>query len=141
MAAASTSISSTPSARRLGRAVELIAYEGADFNGIFDELAGGAYDCVIAGTTVTRSAAQGRVRPALSDLGTVARGRQRTRLPAVRSVDDLAGLTIGVQQGNTSQPIAERLVASGRPGRPGLRLRRRPVGADGSCDGWLRCRS
>ena len=36
------------------------------------------------------------------------------RFPTVRSVDDLAGLTIGVQQGNTSQPIAERLVAHGK---------------------------
>ena len=32
----------------------------------------------------------------------------------MRSVDDLEGLTIGVQQGNTSQPIAERLVAHGK---------------------------
>jgi ABC-type amino acid transport substrate-binding protein len=34
------------------------------------------------------------------------------RLPDVRSVDDLSGLTIGVQQGNTSRPIAERLKKS-----------------------------
>ena len=32
----------------------------------------------------------------------------------MRSVANLVGLTIGVQQGNTSQPIAERLVAQGR---------------------------
>jgi ABC-type amino acid transport substrate-binding protein len=32
----------------------------------------------------------------------------------VQSIDDLTGLTIGVQQGNTSQPIAERLVAGGK---------------------------
>ena len=49
------------------------------------------------------------------------------RLPRVRSVDDLAGLTIGVQHGNTSQPIAERLVAEGKAGvRPRLRLRQHP---------------
>ena len=30
------------------------------------------------------------------------------------SIDDLDGLTIGVQQGNTSQPIADRLVAEGK---------------------------
>jgi ABC-type amino acid transport substrate-binding protein len=36
------------------------------------------------------------------------------RLPHVRSIDDLEGLTIGVQQGNTSQPIADRLVAAGK---------------------------
>src|SRR4029077_4852784 len=34
-----------------------------------------------------------------------------TRLPHVTSIGDLEGLTIGVQQGNTSQPIADRLVA------------------------------
>ncbi|HTY26942.1 MAG TPA: transporter substrate-binding domain-containing protein, partial [Mycobacterium sp.] len=39
------------------------------------------------------------------------------RLPEVRSVDDLEGLTIGVQQGNTSQPIANRLVAEGKAAR------------------------
>jgi ABC-type amino acid transport substrate-binding protein len=37
-----------------------------------------------------------------------------SRLPDVRSIDDLTGLTIGVQRGNTSQPIAEKLVAEGR---------------------------
>ena len=49
------------------------------------------------------------------------------RLPNVGSVDDLEGLTIGVQQGNTSGPIAEKLVADGRaaPGQ-GLRLRQHP---------------
>jgi polar amino acid transport system substrate-binding protein len=35
----------------------------------------------------------------------------------VKSIDDLAGLTIGVQQGNTSQPIADRLVAAGKAAR------------------------
>jgi polar amino acid transport system substrate-binding protein len=39
------------------------------------------------------------------------------RLPQVRSIDDLAGLTIGVQQGNTSQPIANRLVEQGKAAR------------------------
>jgi ABC-type amino acid transport substrate-binding protein len=36
------------------------------------------------------------------------------RLPTVRSVDDLEGLTIGVQHGNTSLSIAEQLVADGK---------------------------
>ena len=49
------------------------------------------------------------------------------RLPNVRSVDDLEGLTIGVQHGNTSVPIAERLVADGKAAaREGLRLRQHP---------------
>src|SRR5262249_33307830 len=33
------------------------------------------------------------------------------RLPNVHGVGDLNGLTIGVQRGNTSQPVADRLVA------------------------------
>jgi polar amino acid transport system substrate-binding protein len=40
-----------------------------------------------------------------------------SRLPHVRSIDDLAGLAIGVQQGNTGQPIADRLVAAGKAAR------------------------
>jgi polar amino acid transport system substrate-binding protein len=98
----------------LGVRVELADYHGADFNGIFDELARGAYDCVIAGTTVTperrRSAAF--VMPYLISGQSLA--VDTARFPTVRSVDDLADLTIGVQRGNTSQPIAERLVAGGK---------------------------
>jgi ABC-type amino acid transport substrate-binding protein len=37
-----------------------------------------------------------------------------TRHPQVHTVDDLAGLIVGVQQGNTSQSIAEALVAQGK---------------------------
>jgi ABC-type amino acid transport substrate-binding protein len=40
-------------AGKLGATVELIPYQGTDFNGIFDALNSGAYDCVTAGTTVT----------------------------------------------------------------------------------------
>ncbi|HZA11318.1 ABC transporter substrate-binding protein [Mycobacterium sp.] len=77
-------------AEALSLRVELIPYRRPDFNGIFDELNAGAYDCVTALAV---------------DVG---------RLPHVRSIDDLEGLTIGVQRGNTSQPIAEQLVAQGR---------------------------
>ena len=35
----------------------------------------------------------------------------------MKSIDDLASLTIGVQQGNTSQPIADELVVEGRAAR------------------------
>jgi ABC-type amino acid transport substrate-binding protein len=98
----------------LGRSVELIAYEGADFDGIFDELSAGAYDCVIAGTTVTpERARKADFAPAYLISGQ-SLAVDSARLPRVRSIDDLAGLRIGVQQGNTSQPIAERLVARGK---------------------------
>lgn len=98
----------------LGTTVELIAYEGSNFNGIFDELAAGSYDCVIAGTTVTpeRRRVADFAPPYLISGQALAVDTERLR--TVRSIDDLAGLTIGVQRGNTSQPIAEHLVAEGK---------------------------
>ena len=100
-------------AEKLGATVEFIPYDGSDFNGIFDGL-GSEYDCVTAGTTVTPDREQKAlfVPPYLISGQSLA--VDTTRLPQVRSVDDLEGLTIGVQQGNTSQPIAERLVAEGK---------------------------
>ena len=101
-------------AEALGMSAEFVPYAEPDFNGIFDMLNDGAYDCVTSGTTVTpdrqRKAAFGE--PYLISGQSLAVDVRR--LPHVRSVDDLAGLTIGVQQGNTSQPIAEQLVAHGR---------------------------
>jgi polar amino acid transport system substrate-binding protein len=101
-------------ANAIGTTVEFIAYEGADFNGIFDALNAGAYDCVIAGTTVTpeRERKATFLPPYLISGQSLA--VDTTRLPHVKSIDDLDGLTIGVQQGNTSQQIAERLVAEGK---------------------------
>jgi len=100
-------------AEKLGATVEFITYYGADFNGIFDGL-GADYDCVAAGTTVTAAREQRAtfVPPYLISGQSLA--VDSTRLPQVRSVDDLEGLTIGVQQGNTSQPIADQLVADGK---------------------------
>ena len=101
-------------AAHLDRGVELVAFEGADFNGIFDELSAGTFDCVIAGTTVTPE----RERKATFTPPYLISGQSlavdTARFPTVRSVDDLTDLTIGVQRGNTSEPIAERLVAQGR---------------------------
>ena len=103
----------TELAEKLGATVEFIPYEGTDFNGIFDGL-GSGYDCVTAGTTVTpeREKKAHFVPPYLISGQSLA--VDTTRLPQVTSVDDLEGLTIGVQQGNTSQPIADRLVAEGK---------------------------
>jgi polar amino acid transport system substrate-binding protein len=104
----------TAIATTLGMPVNLIGYSGGDFDGIFDELGAGAYDCVIAGTTVTpeRTRKVAFAPPYLVSGQSLA--VDTNRLPAVRSTDELAGLTIGVQRGNTSQPIAERLVAEGK---------------------------
>lgn len=98
---------------RLGMPIALVAYQGADFDGIFDELAR-AYDCVIAGTTVTpeRARAAAFAPPYLISGQSLA--VDTARFPSVRSVEDLGGLTIGVQRGNTSQEIAEHLVAQGK---------------------------
>jgi ABC-type amino acid transport substrate-binding protein len=106
----------TEIARSLGVTVEFVPYRGSNFNGIFDAL-GSAYDCVAAGTTVTpeRERKAGFVPPYLISGQSLA--VDTTRLPNLKSIDDLAGLTIGVQQGNTSQPIAEDLVHKGRAGR------------------------
>ena len=104
----------TAIAESLGMAVEFIGYEGADFNGIFDRLDPGAYDCVTAGTTVTpeRENKAAFVAPYL--ISGQALAVDVNRLPRVHSIDDLAGMTIGVQRGNTSQPIAEEIVAQGK---------------------------
>lgn len=98
----------------LGCSVTLLAYQGTDFNGIFDELGAGAYDCVIAGTTVTPERARKAAFAPPYLVSGQALAVDTARLPRVRSVDDLVGLTIGVQRGNTSQPIAEALVAEGK---------------------------
>jgi ABC-type amino acid transport substrate-binding protein len=94
-------------AKILGATVEFIAYTGTDFNAIFDALSAGAYDCVAAGTTVTpeRAAKAQFTPPHLISGQSLA--VDTTRLPQVKSIEDLVGLTIGVQQGDTSQPIAD----------------------------------
>jgi polar amino acid transport system substrate-binding protein len=100
-------------AKALGATVEFIPHEGSDFNDIFDAL-GTAYDCIAAGTTVTpdREKKATFVAPYLISGQSLA--VDTNRLPNVTSINDLTGLTIGVQQGNTSQPIAARLVADGK---------------------------
>jgi len=107
----------TAVAEKLGVAVEFVAYDGADFNGIFDALNAGSFGCVAAGTTVTveREKKAAFVPPYLISGQSLAVDTRR--LPDVHSVDDLEGLTIGVQRGNTSAPIAEQLVADGKAAR------------------------
>jgi polar amino acid transport system substrate-binding protein len=104
-------------ADKLNMHVEFVPYDGADFNGIFDALDAGDFDCVAAGTTVTpeREKRADFVVPYLISGQSLAVDTRR--LPEVRSVADLEGLTIGVQQGDTSGPIAEKLVADGAAAR------------------------
>ena len=100
---------------KIGATVEFVPYKGADFDGIFDGL-GSSYDCIAAGTTVTpeREKKATFLPPYLISGQSLAVDTRR--LPRVTSVDGLVGLTIGVQRGNTSQPVAERLVAEGKAG-------------------------
>ncbi|CDZ89709.1 Amino acid transporter (fragment) [Rhodococcus ruber] len=65
------------------------------------------------------------------------------RHPAVRGVADLAGLTVVVQQGNTSEPVVKRLLAEGRIG--GIRVyayheidRARDELSTGGCDAFMK---
>jgi polar amino acid transport system substrate-binding protein len=104
-------------ADKLNMGVEFVAYVGADFDGIFEALRAKDFDCVAAGTTVTpeREKKAAFVPPYLISGQSLAVDTRR--LPNVHSVDDLAGLTIGVQHGNTSLPIAEQLVADGKAAR------------------------
>ncbi len=97
----------------MGVAVEFAAYHGADFDGILDALAAGEYDCVASGIAVT-PACEKKVAFAPPYLITgQALAVDTNRRPCVRSVDDLAGLTIAVQHGSTAQAAAEGLVAEG----------------------------
>lgn len=101
-------------ARKIGRDWQLVPYKGRDFNGIFAGLKDGSYDCVASGTTITPD------RQAIADFCApyAVSGQSLVvdvgRHPNVRGIDDLKGLVIGVQQGNTSQPVADKLVVEGR---------------------------
>jgi polar amino acid transport system substrate-binding protein len=104
-------------AQRISREWRLVRYTGADFNGIFAGLDNGEYDCIASGATITPA----RERVADFCPPYVVSGQSlvvdQGRHPNVRGIDDLKGLVIGVQQGNTSQPIADKLVAEGRAAR------------------------
>src|ERR1700726_2589941 len=104
-------------AERLGRAWQLVPYRGADFNGIFAGLDSGTYACIASGTTIT----PGRQRIANFCAPYVISGQSlvvdTSRHPSVHGIADLKGLVIGVQQGNTSQPVANKLVAEHRAAR------------------------
>jgi polar amino acid transport system substrate-binding protein len=104
-------------AAMLAREWQLVRYEGADFNNIFAGLDEGSYDCVASGTTIT----PGRQKVADFCAPYAVSGQSLvvdvSRHPNVHGVADLKGLVIGVQQGNTSQPVADKLVAEHRAAR------------------------
>jgi polar amino acid transport system substrate-binding protein len=89
-------------------------YTGGDFNGIFDGLVNGSWDCVASGTTITpeRQIIAAFCAPYLESGQSLVCNIEKS--PNVRSVDDISGMIIGVQHGNTSEPVAHRLKALGR---------------------------
>jgi polar amino acid transport system substrate-binding protein len=107
----------TEIAKALGMNVEFVHYDGADFNGIFDALAADAFDCVASGTAVTPERAKKAAFCAPYLISGQSLAVDTVRRPHVGSVDDLGGLTIGVQQGDTGQSIAAKLVAEGKAAR------------------------
>jgi len=104
-------------ARRLGRTWQLVPYTGSDFNGIFAGLESGLYDCVASGATITPEREQMADFCAPYAISGQSLVVDRARHSQVHDTNDLHGLTIGVQRGNTSQPVAERLVAQGYAAR------------------------
>lgn len=101
-------------AERLGRELELVRYAADDFDGIFAGLDDGEYDVVASGATITehRRTLARFCRPYVHSGQSlvVATGRH----PGIGGVADLAGKTVGVQRGNTSEPVADELARTGR---------------------------
>lgn len=100
----------------LGFTLRSVPYTGDDFDGIFAGLEDGSYDAVISGTTITPE----RERVALFsepylqfDQGLAVNVR---RNPKIASADDLSGMVVGIQVGNTSDLVARKLLASGAIG-------------------------
>jgi polar amino acid transport system substrate-binding protein len=99
--------------RRLRLELRAVAYEGDNFNDIFDGLIRGTCDAVISGTTITpeRAAIVKFSRPYLTFNQGIAINRRFTQ--RVTSVADLRGMTAGIQSGNTSDFVARKLLAQG----------------------------
>lgn len=103
-------------AAQLGWGWELHRFEDADFDGIFAGLTAGTYDVVASGATITdhRRSLATWCSPYLHSGQSLVVNVERT--PDLTSTAHLTGRTCGVQQGNTSEPVVERLKAEGRLG-------------------------
>ncbi|MBO0676470.1 amino acid ABC transporter substrate-binding protein [Mycolicibacterium sp. S2-37] len=124
----------TAIADRLARRVEFIAFDGDDFEAVFEGL-GSHYDCVAAGTTVTPEREQRASFAPPYLISGQALAVDTARVPHVRSIDDLTGLTVGVRRGSTAGTVADRLVAEGKAGA--VRRYDRPDAWVGDCDAFI----
>ena len=122
----------------LGLEWRLAHYTGKDFNGIFDGLSSGSWDCVASGTTITpeRQAVAAFCEPYLQSGQNLVCNIEKT--PGVHSIEDLSGMVIGVQHGKPDDralhfaymtgEFSERTrIAKGRGNGPAM------VRADYSC--------
>jgi len=98
---------------RLGLELQPVAFDGDDFNDIFEGLLAGTCDAVISGTTITpeRAAKVRFSQPYLTFNQGIAVNARVT--PKVAAFADLRGLTAGIQKGNTSDIVAKQLLARG----------------------------
>jgi len=98
----------------LGLEWRVARYVGEDFNGIFAGLSNGAWDCVASGTTITpeRMAIASFCKPYVESGQSLVCNVEKT--PNIHSVNDLRGMILGVQRGNTSEPVARRLKLQGQ---------------------------
>jgi ABC-type amino acid transport substrate-binding protein len=103
----------TAIAAELGRPLVVHHYEGPDFEGIFADL-GRGIDVVASGATITehRKTMARWCDPYLrSGQSLVVNDATAADRP---DTDHLRGMTLGVQDGNTSQPVAQALLAVGK---------------------------
>jgi len=103
-------------AAALGLSVERIATDALDVDDLLSSLAAGSYDCVAAAVSVTadRQRTVAFAPPYLVSGHALA--VNAARHPAIRSVDDLDGLTVAVRRGSAGHSLAKRLHADGRVG-------------------------
>jgi len=123
-------------AARLGEDVAF-ARAGQDIDAVLDGLDGAPYDCV-AGATVSEQCEVTFLPPYVITGQALAVHTRRLR--TVGSIDDLTGLTIGVQGGGTGEALARRLVDDGKAAavrvHPDLDAAIADL-APGGCDGVL----
>jgi ABC-type amino acid transport substrate-binding protein len=101
-------------AAQLGRELQLVRYDGADFDGIFAGLDRHEYDVVASGATITprrQQLARFCSPYVVSGQSLVVRADS-----SIASTGDLGGRVLGVQEGNTSEPVADSLRAAGELG-------------------------